>query len=117
MDIRRIMDYDASCGGFPARTLHIGEAAGIHPGRDTGEVSVIRRLVTLPAFLFLIASAGTAMAAERFNWEVWHPEPVSTAMERIDMFHLRSEERRVGKECVSTCSSRWSPYHYKKKHT
>src|SRR3546814_19105460 len=28
---------------------------------------------------------------------------------------MRSEERRVGKECVSTCRSRWSPYHYKKK--
>src|SRR3546814_13205948 len=30
----------------------------------------------------------------------------------------RSEERRVGKECVSTCRSRWSPYHsqQKKKH-
>src|SRR3546814_18798886 len=28
---------------------------------------------------------------------------------------LRSEERRVGKECVSTCRSRWSPYHSKKK--
>src|SRR3546814_18844919 len=25
----------------------------------------------------------------------------------------RSEERRVGKECVSTCRSRWSPYHEK----
>src|SRR3546814_1124126 len=25
--------------------------------------------------------------------------------------HCRSEERRVGKECVSTCRSRWSPYH------
>src|SRR3546814_10796355 len=25
--------------------------------------------------------------------------------------HLRSEERRVGYECVSTCRSRWSPYH------
>src|SRR3546814_16757549 len=25
-----------------------------------------------------------------------------------------SEERRVGKECVSTCRSRWSPYHSKK---
>src|SRR3546814_1283686 len=25
--------------------------------------------------------------------------------------HFRSEERRVGKECVSTCRSRWSPYH------
>src|SRR3546814_20512241 len=28
---------------------------------------------------------------------------------------LRSEERRVGKECVSTCRSRWSPDHKKKK--
>src|SRR3546814_12391391 len=26
----------------------------------------------------------------------------------------RSEARRVGKECVSTCRSRWSPYHLKK---
>src|SRR3546814_15429440 len=24
---------------------------------------------------------------------------------------MRSEERRGGKECVSTCRSRWSPYH------
>src|SRR3546814_17273659 len=29
----------------------------------------------------------------------------------------RSEERRVGKECVSTCRSRWSPYHSKTKQT
>src|SRR3546814_16318713 len=28
----------------------------------------------------------------------------------------RSEARRVGKECVSTCRSRWSPYHSKQKH-
>src|SRR3546814_8452881 len=29
-----------------------------------------------------------------------------------DVFRAtRSEERRVGKECVSTCRSRWSPYH------
>src|SRR3546814_16349679 len=28
--------------------------------------------------------------------------------------NCRSEERRVGKECVSTCRSRWSPYHSKK---
>src|SRR3546814_12726886 len=28
---------------------------------------------------------------------------------------VRSEERRVGKECVSTCRSRWSPYPSKKK--
>src|SRR3546814_12593575 len=33
------------------------------------------------------------------------------------LLNRRSEERRVGKECVSTCRSRWSPYHYKKKTT
>src|SRR3546814_13847267 len=33
--------------------------------------------------------------------------------DRRDEFH-RSEERRVGKECVSTCRSRWSPCHSKK---
>src|SRR3546814_19184220 len=27
------------------------------------------------------------------------------------LVRIRSEERRVGKECVSTCRSRWSPYH------
>src|SRR3546814_3379392 len=29
----------------------------------------------------------------------------------ILLLAFRSEERRVGKECVSTCRSRWSPYH------
>src|SRR3546814_14477994 len=32
------------------------------------------------------------------------------------MILFRSEERRVGQECVGTCSSRWSPYHLKKKY-
>src|SRR3546814_5105471 len=35
-----------------------------------------------------------------------HPE-VSDVLRSI----IRSEERRVGQECVSTCRSRWSPYH------
>src|SRR3546814_19920355 len=29
----------------------------------------------------------------------------------LKLAQQRSEERRVGKECVSTCRSRWSPYH------
>src|SRR3546814_15817571 len=32
----------------------------------------------------------------------------------LQKFRGRSEERRVGKECVSTCRSRWAPYHEKK---
>ena len=31
--------------------------------------------------------------------------------EKVQLIGFRSEERRVGKECVSTCRSRWSPYH------
>src|SRR3546814_12380430 len=30
---------------------------------------------------------------------------------KVEAIHGRSEERRVGKECVSTCRSRWSPDH------
>src|SRR3546814_3957605 len=37
-----------------------------------------------------------------------HPWSSSTRRVRCSS---RSEERRVGKECVSTCRSRWSPYH------
>src|SRR3546814_11433842 len=64
------------------------------------------------------------------------PSPISAAHRHTPPFHevrcrspqiptfvspldtsSRSEERRVGKECVSTCRSRWSPYHSKKKYT
>ena len=33
------------------------------------------------------------------------------AMHGYDVTCIRSEERRVGKECTSWCRSRWSPYH------
>src|SRR3546814_13678165 len=37
--------------------------------------------------------------------------PGEAASVRLVVDAFRSEERRVGKECVSTCRSRWSPYH------
>src|SRR3546814_12359733 len=67
------------------------------------------------------------------NTSLFRPEAAENAVEilhgDIDLFHARadiddavgelglgrSEERRVGKECVSTCRSRWSPYYSKKK--
>src|SRR3546814_17379431 len=39
---------------------------------------------------------------------VWGSKLVLRLMDR---FPIRSEERRVGKACVSTCRSRWSTYH------
>src|SRR3546814_21099091 len=42
-------------------------------------------------------------------------EEIASAVTHIDAVNgrrpIRSEERRVGKKCVSTCRSRWSPYH------
>src|SRR3546814_20334295 len=43
----------------------------------------------------------------------WTPQSVSRLQHAV-RGNVRSEERRVGKECVSTCRSRWSPYHKKK---
>src|SRR3546814_21154509 len=54
-----------------------------------------------------------AQFVDFFDWDV----PVVDGRFEIDQFdpaeavYFRSEERRVGKECVSTCTSRWSPDH------
>src|SRR3546814_18691213 len=37
--------------------------------------------------------------------------PDADSRRRLLALYPRSEERRVGQECVSTCRSRWSPYH------
>src|SRR3546814_11340336 len=70
-----------ACGKFPVATIQSREAA--QPVRD------------------LLDAQGPG----RVTW-------IGTACDQI-LHHQkkRSEERRVGKECVSTCRSRWSPYH------
>src|SRR3546814_15776088 len=40
-----------------------------------------------------------------------HARPRDRFSIQRNVLRTRSEERRVGKECVSTCRSRWSPYH------
>src|SRR3546814_1595374 len=56
------------------------------------------------AVLAGLGGAGAALRGER-------PGLRQFAAHRLPVVLLRSEERRVGKECVSTCRSRWSPYH------
>src|SRR3546814_12623804 len=43
--------------------------------------------------------------------ELWDIDPAKHVPGRVIHTQGRSEERRVGKECVSTGSSRWAPYH------
>src|SRR3546814_17123559 len=57
--------------------------------------------------------------ADRFRLDLIRPEDSEPGCLRFRRQEprsaLRSEERRVGKECVSPCRSRWTPSHYKKK--
>src|SRR3546814_19600175 len=65
------------------------------------------------AFLELMGGRGQDMAP-RCRWiDVQLREDILELISEAEC--SRSEERRVGKACVRTCRSRWSPYHKKKK--
>src|SRR3546814_13730638 len=58
----------------------------------------------------------TTIARTPSSVEVLRKNPLGIYVDAIDWSREldtapRSEERRVGNECVSTCRSRWSPYH------
>src|SRR3546814_5087171 len=59
-----------------------------------------------------IDAAARAAVAGQKAWQDLGPERRRDCLLRLaDLIEARSEERRVGKECVSTCRSRWSPDH------
>ena len=82
-------------------------------------------VVLCPPYLSLEAAvaAGRTVYAQNVHWEPAGPYTgeispemllelgVQGALEQHLRRGLRSEERRVGKECKSQCRSRWSPYH------
>src|SRR3546814_3885267 len=62
----------------------------------------------------LAASTGASMPASQRGGVFFQRAATPTVVAAISSAIRgtnRSEERRVGKECVSTCRSRWSPYH------
>src|SRR3546814_15049205 len=70
-----------------------------------------------------ILAEGSIANEERDDEDNWiHPREIQRKVAHnvvlattwFELIERRSEERRVGKECVSTCRSRWSPYHSKK---
>src|SRR3546814_13444987 len=75
------------------------------------------------ALLYKVASVGMAgvesaspLSAEQFAQLDGAMTPddkveIAKIFDSMRQAQARSEERRVGKECVSTCRSRWSPYH------
>src|SRR3546814_18843645 len=69
-------------------------------------LSVARMLgIATTSFLALLGAAGLAIGL------ALQGSLSNFAGGVLILLFKRSEERRVGKECVSTCRSRWSPYH------
>ena len=59
------------------------------------------------AFTRFVKKLSILFSRERFASEL--DEEMAFHREQVE--RIRSEERRVGKECSSPCRSRWSPYH------
>src|SRR3546814_19248345 len=86
----------------PAETL-CQRAARLIAHTSAGLPAPVPEDLRKPAYT--VTARPTRISGIESHWPI--ERPVSRAN--------RSEERRVGKECVSTCRSRWSPHHYKKK--
>src|SRR3546814_19471510 len=78
------------------------------PPIDWATSSPSASLMSKMATLTPAAASASAIARPRPD-----APPVTTAA--VEESSFRSEERRVGKECVSTCSYRWSRDYYKQK--
>src|SRR3546814_13770637 len=76
---------------------------------DAGRVARIRAAHQLPAQTAVVVCREPCRSNKLID------ALVGQETRRHDGHWRRSEERRVGKECVSTCRSRWSRYHSKKK--
>src|SRR3546814_18247766 len=97
---------------MPQRTLNLFESA-------TSRARVIRQ----GEIVQIVIDGGGAFVTfmQEFNLaKKWATPKTATGnmitdrgrfFEQIGTLVSRSEERRVGKECVSTCRSRWSPDH------
>src|SRR3546814_19193454 len=105
------------------QTCALPISAGLRYTRDRKTFTPVpSQLLTAPTFLAggVVAKGYPADPDIKLSWGEftgrvgldWSPQ-----LEFTDdtLLYARSEERRVGKECVSTCRSRWSADHKKKK--
>src|SRR3546814_2721214 len=88
------------------------DLAGVKIDADAAKLLAERTEGNLLAAAQDVEKLKLLFAGERIDVESLGQAVADSA--RFEAFD-RSDERRVGKECVSTCRSRWSPYHYKKK--
>src|SRR3546814_15841042 len=114
----RIIDWSSDvCSSDLALVFHRHHAAGerrrleeVVEAEEVGEAEII---LGGPVAIRIEGDGGVALVGGRPVVE----DGETVAALQLDLHAVivpgrgRSEERRVGKECVSTCRARWSPYH------
>src|SRR3546814_15670577 len=107
----RISDWSSDgCSSDLVHLLLALVSGGVHSGEAGNATSAkLEKLSTqwMDSMLRKDKVRLEELMAPEFVLHTAHPTYPETPRE----MWLRSEERRVGKECVSTCRSRWSPYH------
>ena len=122
--------YLCKTGGAILDNLGLLFAVGVAIGmaRDKDGASALSALVGFLTVTTIMGSASMFLGFDATKVDTEHPafaagaigntvanrtnlRPKRSPNEPKRIPPTRSEERRVGKECVSTCRSRWSPYH------
>src|SRR3546814_13732672 len=97
-------------GGSPPALEHAGEI-----GRALRKYRpLVKKIAKRMALIVGFGLLQPAKTVDRATCPAARLQLVPPGTERAILIGFdieRSEERRVGKECVSTCRSRWSPYH------
>src|SRR3546814_17304484 len=79
-------------------------------------LSASARNIVLETHAWLFIPTPTTLTLATLSSDRMRLNPIlSFALLSMSIERMRSEVRRVGKECVSTCRYRWSTYHYKQK--
>src|SRR3546814_14548939 len=101
---------------FPYTTLFRSDHAGtpdhwVEQAQELAARELLEPLAELTQFARRVHASDQRAAGRTGH----RGDPQAARLQRLDHADLRqparSEERRGGKECVSTCRSRWSPFH------
>src|SRR3546814_20989369 len=90
-------------------------SSDLKAGQVSDDGSILASLNTVPApskwrRTFLIRRHVSKIMAQQCQPWCWRYQAQCLLCRMLPRYYRRSEELRVGKECVSTCRSRWSPY-------
>src|SRR3546814_16876194 len=93
------------------RALHVHRATAMeHAARDLPGERLLRPAMADRHDVSMAGKGKMAAARPTSREQILDRSIGSLAERHPPDLKARSEERRVGKECVSTCNSRWSPY-------